>query len=84
MGGGAKFIVSPGLNPDVVRHCRAMGYPIVPGFARRARLKKALSFGLKYLKFFPAEAAGGVKMIKRLWRRPILWFALCRPRNKRI
>ena len=31
MAAGAKFIVSPGLNPDVVRHCRAMGYPIVPG-----------------------------------------------------
>ena len=66
MAAGAKFIVSPGLNPDVVRHCRAMGYPIVPGVCTPGEVEKALSFGLKYLKFFPAEAAGGVKMIKAM------------------
>ena len=66
MAAGAKVIVSPGLNPDVVRHCRAMGYPIVPGVCTPGEVEKALSFGLKYLKFFPAEAAGGVKMIKAM------------------
>ena len=66
MAAGAKFIVSPGLNSDVVRHCRAMGYPIVPGVCTPGEVEKALSFGLKYLKFFPAEAAGGVKMIKAM------------------
>ena len=66
MAAGAKFIVSPGLNPDVVRHCIAMGYPIVPGVCTPGEVEKALSFGLKYLKFFPAEAAGGVKMIKAM------------------
>lgn len=66
MAAGAKFIVSPGLNPDVVLHCRAMGYPIVPGVCTPGEVEKALSFGLKYLKFFPAEAAGGVKMIKAM------------------
>ena len=66
MAAGAKFIVSPGLNADVVRHCRAMGYPIVPGVCTPGEVEKALSFGLKYLKFFPAEAAGGVKMIKAM------------------
>ncbi len=66
MAAGAKFIVSPGLNPDVVRHCRAMDYPIVPGVCTPGEVEKALSFGLKYLKFFPAEAAGGVKMIKAM------------------
>ena len=66
MAAGAKFIVSPGLNPDVVSHCRAMGYPIVPEVCTPGEVEKALSFGLKYLKFFPAEAAGGVKMIKAM------------------
>lgn len=66
MAAGAKFIVSPGLNPDVVCHCRAMGYPIVPGVCTPGEVEKALCYGLKYLKFFPAEAAGGVKMIKAM------------------
>lgn len=63
---GAKFIVSPGLNPDVVRHCKNKGYPIIPGVCTPGEVEKALSLGLKYLKFFPAEAAGGVKMIKAM------------------
>lgn len=66
MAAGAKFIVSPGLNPDVVRYCIDKGYPIVPGVCTPGEVEKALSFGLKYLKFFPAEAAGGVKMIKAM------------------
>lgn len=66
MAAGAKFIVSPGLNPDVVRHCIGKGYPIVPGVCTPGEIEKALSFGLKYLKFFPAEAAGGVKTIKAM------------------
>ena len=66
MAAGAKFIVSPGLNPDVVRHCIDKGYPVVPGVCTPGEVEKALSFGLKYLKFFPAEAAGGVKMIKAM------------------
>ncbi len=66
MSAGAKFIVSPGLNPEVVRHCIDKGYPIIPGVCTPGEVEKALSFGLKYLKFFPAEAAGGVKMIKAM------------------
>ena len=66
MAAGAKFIVSPGLNPDVVRHCKNKGYPIIPGVCTPSEVEKALSLGLKYLKFFPAEAAGGVKMIKAM------------------
>ena len=66
MAAGAKFIVSPGLNPDVVRHCKNKGYPIIPGVCTPGEVEKALSLGLKYLKFFPAEAAGGVKMIKAM------------------
>lgn len=66
MAAGAKFIVSPGLNPDVVRHCKNKGYPIIPGVCTPGEVEKALLLGLKYLKFFPAEVAGGVKMIKAM------------------
>ena len=63
---GAKFIVSPGLNPMVVKHCVSKGYPIIPGVATPSEVELGMSFGLSYLKFFPAEAAGGVNMIKSM------------------
>ncbi len=63
---GAKFIVSPGLNPEVVRHCVECGYPITPGVATPGEVETALSFGLEVVKFFPAEAAGGLPMIKAM------------------
>ena len=66
MNAGASFIVSPGLNPEVVKHCIAKGYPIIPGVCTPTEVELGLSFGLKYLKFFPAEAAGGLKMIKAM------------------
>ncbi len=66
MNAGASFIVSPGLNPEVVKHCKAKGYPIIPGVCTPTEVEAALSLGLTYLKFFPAEAAGGVKMIKAM------------------
>ncbi len=63
---GAAFMVSPGLNPTVVRHCLDKGYPIFPGVCTPTEVEAGLSFGLTHLKFFPAEAAGGVKMIKAM------------------
>lgn len=63
---GAKFIVSPGLNPEVVRHCVEHGYPITPGVCTPGEVETALSFGLDVVKFFPAEAAGGLAMIKAM------------------
>lgn len=63
---GAKFIVSPGFNPKVVAHCIEKGYPIIPGVCTPTELEAAMSYGLTELKFFPAEAAGGVKMIKAM------------------
>lgn len=63
---GAKFIVSPGLNPEVVRHCVEKGYPITPGVCTPGEVETALSFGLEVVKFFPAEAAGGLPMIKAM------------------
>ena len=66
VGAGAKFIVSPGLNPAVVAHCVEKGYPIVPGVCTPSEIEQGLSFGLKVLKFFPAEPSGGLGMIKAL------------------
>ncbi len=66
MDAGAAFIVSPGTNPEVVRHCNEKGYPIIPGVCTPSEVEMAMSLGLTYLKFFPAEAAGGVKMIKAM------------------
>ncbi len=61
---GAEFLVSPGLNPEVVTHAQAIGIPMVPGVCTPSEIEKGLSLGLTTLKFFPAEAAGGLAMIK--------------------
>lgn len=61
---GAKFIVSPGLNPDTVNYCIEKNIPVVPGVVTPSEIELALSLGLTFVKFFPAEAAGGLKMIK--------------------
>lgn len=63
---GAKFIVSPGLNPAVVRRCRELGVPALPGVATASDIMLALDLGLGLLKFFPAEQLGGVSMLKAL------------------
>lgn len=63
---GASFIVSPGLNPEVVKHCIAKGVPMMPGCANPSDVELAMSLGLDVVKFFPAEQAGGVKMIKAM------------------
>ncbi|MBQ9009780.1 MAG: bifunctional 4-hydroxy-2-oxoglutarate aldolase/2-dehydro-3-deoxy-phosphogluconate aldolase [Clostridia bacterium] len=63
---GAKFIVSPGLNPETVKHCQKIGIPVCPGTSNPSDIELALSLGLKTVKFFPAEAAGGLKYIKSI------------------
>ncbi len=63
---GAKFIVSPGLNPETVKHCQEIGIPVCPGTSNPSDIEMALSLGLKTVKFFPAEAAGGLKYIKSI------------------
>ena len=63
---GAKFIVSPGFNPKVVEYCIKKGYPVTPGIMTPTELEMALGFGLDVVKFFPAENAGGLKMIKAM------------------
>lgn len=63
---GAKFIVSPGLNPKVVKYCVEKGILITPGTANPSDVEQALENGLEVVKFFPAEQAGGLKMIKAM------------------
>ena len=63
---GAAAIVSPGLNPTVVKYCIEKGIPVCPGTANPSDVEVALSLGLKAVKFFPAEQAGGLKMIKAM------------------
>jgi 2-dehydro-3-deoxygluconokinase len=63
---GARFIVSPGLNPKVVEHCMARKIPIIPGCMTPGEIEAAIELGLNAVKFFPAEAAGGIKMVKAL------------------
>ncbi len=61
---GAQFIVSPGLNPDVVKYCIDNNIPVTPGTQTPSEMELAMSLGLDLVKFFPAEPAGGLKMIK--------------------
>ncbi len=63
---GAKFIVSPGLNPKTVAYCVSKNIPIVPGCANPSDIEQAIELGLEVVKFFPAEAAGGLPMIKAM------------------
>lgn len=63
---GARFAVSPGLNPRVVEHCLKIGLPVAPGCATPSDVERALELGLDVVKFFPAEAAGGLAYIQAL------------------
>jgi 2-dehydro-3-deoxyphosphogluconate aldolase/(4S)-4-hydroxy-2-oxoglutarate aldolase len=63
---GAKFIVSPGFNPKIVKYCVDKGITIIPGCATPSDIEAALELGLDVVKFFPAEAAGGINMIKAM------------------
>lgn len=64
VGAGAKFIVSPGLNPKVVRYCLDKNIPVTPGTQTPSEMEQAIEMGLDVVKFFPAEPAGGLKMIQ--------------------
>lgn len=63
---GAKFIVSPGLNPEVVKYCVDKNIPVCPGCSNPSDIEQAIALGLDVVKFFPAEAAGGLAMIKAM------------------
>jgi 2-dehydro-3-deoxyphosphogluconate aldolase/(4S)-4-hydroxy-2-oxoglutarate aldolase len=63
---GAQFGVSPGLSEAVAKAAADAGIPLFPGVITPSEVMRALDLGCKYLKFFPAEAAGGVNMLKSL------------------
>ena len=63
---GAQMVISPGLNTRVVEHCLKHDIPVLPGVCTPTEIETARNYGLKYLKFFPAEAYGGVKTLKAL------------------
>ncbi|MFD0965654.1 bifunctional 4-hydroxy-2-oxoglutarate aldolase/2-dehydro-3-deoxy-phosphogluconate aldolase [Seminibacterium arietis] len=63
---GADFIVTPGFNPRIVQLCKDLNIPVTPGVNNPMSVEAALEMGLTAVKFFPAEASGGVKMIKAL------------------
>lgn len=63
---GAKFALAPGCSPATVQRARAIGLPFVPGVQTPSEVELALSLGCTMLKFFPAEAAGGVKMLEAM------------------
>lgn len=63
---GAQFIVAPGTNPKVIGYCVEHGIPVTPGVCNPTDIETALEFGLEVLKFFPAEAMGGVKTLQAI------------------
>lgn len=63
---GAQFIVSPGLNPKIVEYCNSISVPIIPGVSSASDIEQALELGLSIVKFFPAEANGGLNAIKAM------------------
>ncbi len=66
MEAGAEFIVSPGINPKVVKYCQEKNIPILPGCITPTEIEMALECGLTTLKFFPAAQYGGLKTINAL------------------
>ncbi len=63
---GAKFAVAPGFNPTVVREALKCGYAFAPGICTPSEIEQAYELGCRFFKFFPAEAAGGIKMLKSI------------------
>ncbi len=63
---GSQFAVTPGFNPAVVEACLERGLPILPGVNNPTGVEQAMGFGLEAVKFFPAEASGGVPFLKAL------------------
>jgi 2-dehydro-3-deoxyphosphogluconate aldolase/(4S)-4-hydroxy-2-oxoglutarate aldolase len=63
---GARFVLSPGLSPVVVRHCQELGLPVFPGVATATEIQSALELGVRVMKFFPAEQLGGPATLRAL------------------
>lgn len=78
VGAGAKFIVSPGFDPKIVDYCLEKDIPVFPGCITPSEVAQAVKRGLKVVKFFPAEPAGGISMIKAM-AAPYTGSVLCLP-----
>lgn len=63
---GAKYIVAPGFVPEVVKYCISKKVPVIPGCTNASEVSEAQNLGLEVVKFFPAEAMGGLKVLKAL------------------
>ncbi len=63
---GAKYIVSPGINPKTVEYCVSQNIPVTPGIATPTEIEMALELGLDVVKFFPAEPLGGILYLKAI------------------
>ena len=63
---GAKFVVTPGLDIEIVKYCQQVGMPIYPGCTTPTDYHAAFKLGLEVLKFFPAEQSGGLAKIKAM------------------
>jgi 2-dehydro-3-deoxyphosphogluconate aldolase/(4S)-4-hydroxy-2-oxoglutarate aldolase len=63
---GARFIVTPGFSPAVVRHCLERGVVVYPGIATPTEMQMALEAGVTVVKFFPAEACGGLRALEAI------------------
>lgn len=66
MEAGAAFLVSPGLNVKLLDYCLGQNYPMIPGCMTPGEIEQAMERGLRTVKFFPAEAAGGIRFIRAL------------------
>lgn len=63
---GARFVVTPGLSTEVMRRCREVAMPVIPGVSTATEIIAALDFGCDVVKFFPAEASGGTAVLRAL------------------
>ena len=63
---GAKFAVAPGFNPTIVKEAVANSFAFAPGVCTPSEVEQAMEFGCRFLKFFPAEASGGINFLKSL------------------
>jgi 2-dehydro-3-deoxyphosphogluconate aldolase/(4S)-4-hydroxy-2-oxoglutarate aldolase len=63
---GAAFVVAPGFSPAVVDYCQAHGIPVYPGVCTPTEIEAAMAKGLRVLKFFPAEAMGGLRTLRAM------------------
>jgi len=73
---GARFVVSPGWSPRVAAACRSLGLDLLPGVATASEVMQAADEGYRFLKFFPATAAGGTALLKA-WASPFADVAFC-------